>query len=93
MIGLTISLARELASKGFCVNCVAPGLMLTEMIADAVAADPDSFNKRVPIGRLGATQEIADVTGISCLGASELHDRCHGRRVGWIGDALGSKSW
>ena len=61
IVGFTISLARELASKGFAVNCVAPGLMLTEMIADAVAADPDSFNKRVPLGRLGATQEIADV--------------------------------
>ncbi len=61
VIGFTISLARELASKQFAVNCVAPGLMLTEMLADAVAADPDAFNKRVPLGRLGATQEIADV--------------------------------
>ena len=61
VVGLTISLARELAGKGFAVNCVAPGLMLTEMIADAVAADPDSFNKRVPLGRLGTTQEVANV--------------------------------
>jgi 3-oxoacyl-[acyl-carrier protein] reductase len=61
IVGFTISLARELAPKGFCVNCVAPGLMLTEMIADAVAADPDSFNRRVPLGRMGQTQEIADV--------------------------------
>ena len=35
--------------------------MLTEMLAEAVAADPDSFNNRVPLGRLGTTQEIADV--------------------------------
>ncbi len=61
VVGLTISLARELAPKGFTVNCVAPGLMLTEMIAEAVAADPDAFNKRVPLGRMGKTQEIADV--------------------------------
>lgn len=61
LVGFTISLARELAPKGFGVNCVAPGLMLTEMIADAVAADPDSFNRRVPLGRLGTTREIADV--------------------------------
>ena len=32
-----------------------------QLIADAVAADPDSFNQRVPLGRMGATQEIADV--------------------------------
>lgn len=61
LVGFTISLARELAPKGFGVNCVAPGLMLTEMIADAVAADPGSFNRRVPLGRLGTTREIADV--------------------------------
>lgn len=61
IVGLTISLARELAGKDIAVNCVAPGLMLTEMIADAVAADPDSFNKRVPLGRMGTTEEIANV--------------------------------
>ncbi|TWT80308.1 3-oxoacyl-[acyl-carrier-protein] reductase FabG [Planctomycetes bacterium CA13] len=61
IIGFTISLARELAEKGFCVNCVAPGLMLTEMVADAYNADPDAFNKRAPLGRLGKIQEIADV--------------------------------
>lgn len=61
IVGLTISMARELANKGVAVNCVAPGLMLTEMIADAVAANPDEFNKRVPMGRLGRTREIADV--------------------------------
>ena len=61
VIGLTISLSRELAAKGFRVNCVTPGLMLTEMIADAVARDPDAFNNRVPMGRLAQTREIADV--------------------------------
>lgn len=61
VIGLTISLSRELASKGFRVNCVAPGLILTEMIARAVARDPDAFNSRVPMGRLAQTREIADV--------------------------------
>jgi len=61
IIGLTISLSRELAAEGFRVNCVAPGLMLTEMIADAVANDPAAFHKRVPVGRLGQTREIADV--------------------------------
>ncbi len=61
VIGLTISLSRELAARGFQVNCVTPGLMLTEMIADAVAQDPEAFNSRVPMGRLGQTREIADV--------------------------------
>ena len=61
VIGLTVSLSRELAAAGFQVNCVVPGLMLTEMIAGAVAKDPEAFNSRVPMGRLGQTREIADV--------------------------------
>ena len=61
IVGLTISLARELSAKGYNVNCVLPGLMYTEMIADAVAKDPESFNSRVPLNRLGQTKEIADV--------------------------------
>jgi len=61
IIGFTISLALEMASKGIAVNAVAPGLMYTEMIAAAVDADPDKFHKRAPIGRMGDPQEIADV--------------------------------
>lgn len=61
VVGCTRSLAREWASTGLSVNCVAPGLMLTDMIADAVAADPESYNQRVPMGRLGTTEEIANV--------------------------------
>ena len=61
LVGLTISLARELSSKGYNVNCVLPGLMYTEMIADAVAKNPEEFNSRVPLHRLGQTEEIAKV--------------------------------
>ncbi len=61
IVGYTISLAREVAEQGVCVNCVAPGLMYTEMVAAAVDADPEKFNSRVPLGRLGQTEEIASV--------------------------------
>ncbi len=61
LVGYTISLAREVAAEGICVNCVAPGLMYTEMVAAAVDADPEKFNRRVPLGRLGRTEEIGAV--------------------------------
>ena len=61
IVGYTISLAREVAEQGVCVNCVAPGLMYTEMVAAAVDADSEKFNSRVPPGRLGQTEEIAAV--------------------------------
>lgn len=59
LFGLTQSLARETASKGITVNCVAPGYIETEMVA---AIAPEAFDKivaKVPVGRLGQASEIA----------------------------------
>jgi 3-oxoacyl-[acyl-carrier protein] reductase len=66
IIGFTISLAREVAKHGIHVNCVAPGLMYTEMVAAAIDADPERFHKRVPLGRIGRTEEIAGVVVFLC---------------------------
>jgi 3-oxoacyl-[acyl-carrier protein] reductase len=66
IIGFTISLAREMAPHGIHVNCVAPGLMYTEMVARAIDADPERFNRRVPLGRIGRTEEIAAVVVFLC---------------------------
>lgn len=66
IIGFTISLAREMAKHGINVNCVAPGLMYTEMLAEAIDADPERYNKRVPLGRIGRTEEIAGVVVFLC---------------------------
>ena len=66
IVGFTISLGLEMAKHGINVNCVAPGLMYTEMIAEAVDANPDKYNKRVPLGRMGQTREIADVAVFLC---------------------------
>jgi len=66
IIGFTVSLARELAPHGINVNCVAPGLMHTEMVAKAIDADPERFHRRVPLGRIGRTEEIAAVVVFLC---------------------------
>lgn len=66
VIGFTISLARELAKHQINVNCVAPGLMYTEMVAEAIDADPSRFNSRVPLGRIGRVDEIAGVVTFLC---------------------------
>ena len=66
IIGFTISLAREMAKHGINVNCVAPGLMYTEMLAEAIDADPERYNKRVPLGRIGKTEEIAGMVVFLC---------------------------
>ena len=66
IIGFTISLGLEMAKHGINVNCVAPGLMYTEMLAEAIDADPEKYNSRVPLGRIGKTKEIADVAVFLC---------------------------
>ena len=66
IVGLTISLALEMARHGINVNCVAPGLMYTEMLAAAIDADPEKYNRRVPLGRIGQAREIADVAVFLC---------------------------
>ncbi len=66
IVGFTVSLALEMAKHGINVNCVAPGLMRTEMIAAAIDADPERFNKRAPLGRIGTTEEIAGVVVFLC---------------------------
>jgi 3-oxoacyl-[acyl-carrier protein] reductase len=58
LIGATKSLAKELAKRRITVNAVAPGVIDTEMIA---AAPIDEILKHVPLGRLGKSEEVADL--------------------------------
>lgn len=55
------SLARELATRGVTVNCVAPGLIDTPMSAGAF--DPALIARLVPLGRTGSTDDVAAAVG------------------------------
>lgn len=57
LIGLTKSVARELAPKGIRCNAVAPGFIATDMTGDQ--AD-NALLKQIPLGRMGETREVAD---------------------------------
>jgi NAD(P)-dependent dehydrogenase (short-subunit alcohol dehydrogenase family) len=57
---LTLGLAKELAGDGIRVNAVAPGIVRTEIHADAGAPDrPDQAGGRIPLGRPGEPEDIA----------------------------------
>ncbi|MDR2756830.1 MAG: SDR family oxidoreductase [Planctomycetaceae bacterium] len=66
ILGFTRSLAIETGKDGINVNAVLPGLMYTEIIAAAIDADPERFNKRSLLGRIAKTEEIAQVVVFLC---------------------------
>jgi 3-oxoacyl-[acyl-carrier protein] reductase len=59
LIGLTKTLARELASRGITVNAVAPGLIETDMTTVLSEEIRQNILKNVPLGKLGQPEDIA----------------------------------
>lgn len=57
LIGAVKSLAIELAKKSITVNCVAPGLIKTEMISEEIWEHAKSM---IPMKRMGTTEEVAN---------------------------------
>jgi 3-oxoacyl-[acyl-carrier protein] reductase len=63
MIGMTKSLAAEVASRGITVNCIAPGFIETPM-TDALSEQQRArLLERVPVGRLGSGADVAAAVG------------------------------
>ena len=59
VIGMTKSLAKELASRGVTVNAVAPGFMETDMTAAMPEAAKTATLTAIPMGRMGAAEDVA----------------------------------
>ena len=59
VIGLTKALAKELGPSGICVNCVAPGMVDTDMNAGLSPEETAAVAEEIPLGRAGTPLEIA----------------------------------
>lgn len=59
LIGLTKSLAKELAKKGVTVNAIAPGFIETRMTEDLKEEIKVRLLQRIPLGRMGTPEDIA----------------------------------
>ena len=59
LIGLTKALAKEEGPSGITVNCVAPGVIDTDMMAAFTAEDKAALADETPVGRLGSADEVA----------------------------------
>ena len=61
LVGLTRSLAKELASRNVLVNCIAPGFVETDMTGKLSEEQKKTYYESIPIKRPAAPQEIASV--------------------------------
>jgi 3-oxoacyl-[acyl-carrier protein] reductase len=59
MIGFSKSLAREVGTRGITVNAIAPGFIDTDMTRNLAADQRESLISQIPLGRLGAVDDIA----------------------------------
>ena len=77
--GMTRSLAREVASRGITVNCVAPGFIETDMTRALTETQTAALLSQVPAGRLGRASEVAHAVaflasaGAGYITGTELH--------------------
>jgi 3-oxoacyl-[acyl-carrier protein] reductase len=70
LIGATRSLAVEVAKRNILVNAVSPGFIDTDMLKDLPV---EEITKRIPLGRIGKAQEVAEVVAFLCSpGASYI---------------------
>ncbi len=82
VIGLTKTLAKELASRGIRVNAIAPGFIETEMTKKLSEEAKNIVIKRIPLGRFGSPDDVASLV---CFLASEEAEYITGQVIGLDG--------
>jgi 3-oxoacyl-[acyl-carrier protein] reductase len=70
---LTKSLAQEVAERGILVNAVAPGFIETDMTGELPAEVREAILARVPLGRMGAPEEVAEAVRWLAVSAPYVH--------------------
>jgi 3-oxoacyl-[acyl-carrier protein] reductase len=66
LIGFTKATAKELASRGITVNCIAPGYIKTDMTDKLTHEIKEVLVKQIPLGRIGDAKEVAALAQYLC---------------------------
>ncbi|MDP6523270.1 MAG: 3-oxoacyl-ACP reductase family protein [Kiritimatiellia bacterium] len=72
LISMTRAVARETAPDGIRVNAIAPGMVMTEMVAELWEQKKDFYLSRIPMGRIAEPEEIANMVVFLASDASSF---------------------
>lgn len=61
IIGLTKALSKEVGPSNIQVNCIAPGIIMTDMVSDYTMEELNDITNQIPLGRIGSTNDVADL--------------------------------
>lgn len=61
LIGFTKALAKEVGPSNIHVNCIAPGIVMTDMVSDYTIEEFDDIRSNIPLNRIGSTEDIANL--------------------------------
>lgn len=76
LVGLTKTIARELAGRGVTANVVAPGFIDTDMTREMPEATLKQALAAVPMGRMGRAEEVAKAVGYLCSTGADYVTGC-----------------
>ncbi|MBQ9266814.1 MAG: 3-oxoacyl-ACP reductase FabG [Clostridia bacterium] len=61
IIGMTKALAKEVGPSHINVNCIAPGIVMTDMVSEYTLEEFDAIREQIPLGKIGSTEDVANL--------------------------------
>lgn len=85
VIGLTKALAKEVGPSNIQVNCIAPGIIMTDMVSDYSMEELNAITDQIPLGRIGSTSDVADLAlFLASDSANYITGQVFSPNGGWI---------
>ena len=85
VIGLTKALAKEVGPSNIQVNCIAPGIIMTDMVSDYSLDELNDITNQIPLGRIGNTSDVADLAlFLASDSANYITGQVFSPNGGWI---------